>query len=89
MSAAPDGIDMERVDRLFVDMMRVVIAHYQAGPTRRDRVYEVLNALAALTTIVSAGTGDLPAALRFFNKAVEMHIPQAQAKAAEFQQPQH
>lgn len=82
IEAAP-GLDIDRIERLFRELLRLVVAHYQAGPTSRDRVYEVLNAIAALTAITAAGTGDIPSALGFFEVALNQHIPEAAAHAIE------
>ena len=67
----PDqGLDHARIERLARDILLPIRANYLAGPTSRDRVFEALNALAFVTAIVIAGTGDQTGeALEFFNKA--------------------
>lgn len=66
-------LDRDRVERLVGALLGVLKAYYEAGPIHRQRVYEVLNALAAVTGITLAGTDE--EAFQFFCTALNDHIP--------------
>jgi hypothetical protein len=62
-------LDDDRVEFLAKRFMGIVRSHYLQGPTSRDRVLEVLNALAVTVAFVLAGSGG--DAQEFFNDALE------------------
>ena len=62
----------DRVEFLAIRFMGIVRSHYLQAPPGRDRVLEVLNALAVTVAFVLAGTGD--DAQEFFNDALENQI---------------
>lgn len=65
-----EGLDNAVVQRLVAEIGVPIRDHYLARETARDRVFEVLNALAAVTATVIAGTGNDPAAAGFFTAAL-------------------
>lgn len=74
-------MDGARVETMFRRFAGIVNAHYKAGPADRDRVFEVLNALACTTAFVLAQIEDNEAQ-EFFNDALEHQIDAAlEAKA--------
>jgi len=66
-------LDRDRVERLVGALLEVLKAYYEAGPIHRDRVFEVLNALAAVTGITLHGTDE--EAFKFFMDALRHHLP--------------
>jgi hypothetical protein len=67
------GLDRDRIERLMGDILLPIRANYLRGPISRDRVYEALNALAAVTAITLAGTKDEDA-YDFFATALNNHM---------------
>jgi len=66
-------LDRDRVERLTGALLEVLKAYYEAGPIHRDRVFEVLNALAVTTGITLHGTDEQ--AFEFFMHALRAHVP--------------
>jgi hypothetical protein len=62
-----------RVRELTDPMFKIIRDHYLGGPTSRERVLEVLNALAICSAYVIAGAED-DKAQEFFNEALEKQI---------------
>jgi hypothetical protein len=75
MHNPPQPIDAETVERLTRGFARVIKQHYLAGPSSRDRVYEILNALAAMTSLVVIGAGaEANQAREWFLLALRQHL---------------
>jgi hypothetical protein len=68
-----DELDRDRIERLTGQILVAIRENYIQGPVSRDRVYEALNAVAFSAAWVIRGAGD-PAALEFFNKALNMNL---------------
>jgi hypothetical protein len=63
------------VTDLAIALMLQVRTHYQLGPTNRDRVYEVLNALGVVTaTVLQGADGAAADAERFFQQALRQQL---------------
>jgi hypothetical protein len=75
-----DLLDNDRVEFLAKRFMGIVRSHYLEGPTGRDRVLEVLNALAVTVAFVLAGAGGDDSAQEFFNEALENQIEEILAR---------
>jgi hypothetical protein len=73
-----EPLDNDRVEFLAKRFMGIVRSHYLEGPTGRDRVLEVLNALACTVAFVLAGDDD--SAQEFFNEALENQIDEILAR---------
>jgi hypothetical protein len=73
MSNWPEPIDRERMEALTIKLLRATRDHLRTGPIGKDRVFEALNALAAVTALVISGVdelGDGDTAERFFQDAL-------------------
>lgn len=67
----------QRVHDLVDAFNRVIVAHYkEEGAPGRDRVLEVLNALANATAAIMAGANRSSEAQEFFNDCLEKSIDQ-------------
>jgi hypothetical protein len=72
-----DRLDQIRIERLAHQLMLLARDHLRAGPTHRDRVYEVLSALAMVTGVMLAGTqstGTEDTAELFFELAMRQQL---------------
>jgi len=63
------SLDQERIEELAKQVLILIRENYQRGPISRDRVYEVLNALAFCTAVTVRGT-DPDEALNWFSDAL-------------------
>jgi hypothetical protein len=61
--------DVERVQKLAVDIVQAIRENYRRGPMHKDRVYEALNALAFAVALVLQGANDAKAK-EFFDAAL-------------------
>jgi hypothetical protein len=68
MSAEPLE-DVERVQKLAMDIVQAIRENYRRGPMHKDRVYEALNALAFAVALVLQAVHD-PEAKEFFDAAL-------------------
>jgi len=73
MIGTTQELDRDRIERLTGELLLVLKAYYEAGPIHRERVFEVLNALAAVAGITLHGTGE--EAFKFFMDALKYHLP--------------
>jgi hypothetical protein len=68
-----DQINRDRMQALAAQLMRSTRDHLRSGPIGKDRVFEALNALAAVTALVISGVdelGDGDTAEQFFQDAL-------------------
>jgi hypothetical protein len=65
----PGHVDSQRTIALTHDILRTVRRHYQMHALARDRVLEVLNALAFVVEAVLSATGHDAKACEFFDRA--------------------
>lgn len=63
-----DGMELH--DSILIEIR----SYYLGRPASRDRVFEVLNALAAATATVIKGTGNDQAARDFFGAALDRNV---------------
>ena len=67
--------DRSAVEQLAHSLIASVRRHYIGRPMNRSTVYEVLNALGAVTGVVLAGTGaDSDEARAWFEQALEQNL---------------
>jgi hypothetical protein len=75
MKAEP--LERECVEALFGDILILMRTHYKHGPISRDRVFEILNALAAAAALAIQGSdGPGGEAHAFFMRALEQQLAQ-------------
>lgn len=65
------GLDREPTERLAKELLASIRDHFADRPRARETVLEILNALAAVTATVVAGTDD--EALEFFLDALSQN----------------
>jgi hypothetical protein len=80
IAIAGENLDASRAQKLAMDLMEVIKAHYMEGPMERARVLEVLNALALCTAITVHGTDESEFATHVFSAAFEMNLDLYQEK---------
>lgn len=87
IAIAGEKLDTERAQKLAMDLMQIIKAHYQEGPMEKARVLEVLNALALCTAITVHGADcDSEYATQIFSAAFTMNLELYQQ---DFPNPQH
>jgi hypothetical protein len=74
IAIAGENLDAERAQKLAMDLMELIKAHYLEGPMDRARVLEVLNALALCTAITVHGTDDTQFATDVFAAGFSMNL---------------
>lgn len=74
------SLDQGRVNFLTKRFMGITRAHLQTIPHERDKVLEVLNALACTLAYVLAGTGTDNEAWKFFANAVNRQLDQIEGE---------
>ena len=67
-------MDEDGIVELRNTILEEVMAYYRERSTSCDRVFEVLNALAAATAMILKGTGNDQAARAFFDAALDNNI---------------
>ena len=65
-------VDRRRVENLSVELLQVIKAYYEREPIERARVFEALNALAAVTGLIVHATDQR--ALNFFLDALSENL---------------
>jgi hypothetical protein len=74
IAIAGENLNAQRAQKLAVDLMEVIKAHYLEGRMERARVLEVLNALALCTAVTVHGTDDTQFATDIFAAAFSMNL---------------
>jgi hypothetical protein len=69
IAVAGENVDPQRTQKLANEMMHLIKAHYQEGPMARERVLEVLNALALCLAITVHATDDQEFTMDVFSAA--------------------
>jgi hypothetical protein len=68
----PPEMDQERTEKLMAAILVPIKENFELGPSSPDRVFEALNALAAVAALVIHGCDDARAR-EFFEKAFEQN----------------
>lgn len=74
IAVAGENVDAQRAQKLAAEMMHRIKAHYQEGPMARERVLEVLNALALCLAITVHATDDEEFTMAVFSAAFSMNL---------------
>lgn len=78
------GLDRAPTEKLAKELLESIRGHFADRPRARDTVYEILNALAAVTATVVAGTDD--EAMEFFLDALSQNTEVAIEKRERLRQ---
>jgi hypothetical protein len=74
VAVAGENVDSERVQKLASELMHLIKAHYLEGPMARERVLEVINALALCLAITVHATDDEDFVTAVFSAAFNTNL---------------